>query len=84
MRRDSARVDEPACARFNRYSSRKMFHRMTGIRCDLMVRITLAHEIDRIPVVFGELDIFLIRKPPGQVFVPVLWLGHIAFFVGIR
>lgn len=54
---------------------------MTDVGRDLMFCVIFAHKADRIPVIFGETDIFLTGKFPGQFFVPIMRLDQIAFFI---
>src|ERR1019366_337213 len=75
---------EHCVARFGSQAFLEMFHDMADIGRDLMIRIILAHEMDRIPVVFCKLDVFLKRKLHSHFLVPVLGLDQIAFFVCVR
>lgn len=58
---------------------------MMHIRGDLVFRVVLTHEMDRVPVVVGEFDVLRAGEFPGDVFVPVEACGEflIPFLTGV-
>jgi hypothetical protein len=57
---------------------------MAHIRRDLMFRVILAHEMDRIPVILVKLDVLLIGEPCGELFIPGRRVDQISFLIDVR
>ena len=61
----------------------KMLHHMPDIWCYLMFSVILAHEMNRIPMVFCKLDIFLNSELPGYFLIPGVRVYQISFIVQV-
>ena len=59
----------------------KMFHHMADIRRHLMFGVILAHEIDRIPMIFSQLDIFIDGEFVGDFLTPGVWVYQISLII---
>ena len=62
----------------------KMLHHMPDIRCYLMFSVIFAHEMNRIPMVFCKLDIFLKSELLGYFLIPGIWINQISFIIYVR
>ena len=62
----------------------KMLHHVSNIGCYLMFHVILAHEIDRIPMIFRKLDMFLKGGFRGELLTPSTWINQVSFVIYVR